>query len=184
MLSTTFSYQALWDRDFIQAWMGVYLMVMGEFGPMADDHGDIFADHTDMRVWFILATLFLNIILLNMFISIMAQHWTEANANKGIDDPKEKLYLINKAQRFAILPRLFKWLEHGNCDVARKLDPEEKYLHCIKDAYGQDKKRGLIHQKLTDLKSMSAANFESIQKQISENESALSRRDFSLNQAI
>jgi len=184
VLSFAFSYQALWDRDWIQAWMAVYMLVMGEFGPMADDHGGIFKDHPDMRIWFSIATLFLNLVLLNMVIALMGELYGNAMATKGIVDMKEKLRIINKHQRFAILPRLWKLLEFGTIEAARNIEPEEKYLHSIKDAYGDGKKRELLHQKLTDLKSLATTNFEEIHSQMGDSDAALRLSMFTLNQAM
>jgi len=100
------------------------MLVMGEFGPMADDHGGIFKDHPGMRVWFTIATLFLNLVLLNMVIALMGELYGDASASKGIEDMKEKLHIINKHQRFAILPRLLKVFEFGTIEAARNMEPE------------------------------------------------------------
>lgn len=103
--------------EFLDTWMTSYQLAYGEFYDFPEN--GLNAE----RFIFVVATLFLQLILANMLIAHMGEIYSSAAENSEIEDTREQLIWIRDLQIQAI------W------DSDKKL----VYLHSIQDKYAKEK---------------------------------------------
>ena len=152
VLSFALAWQALHDGRFIEGFMDMYFLIMGEYGSFGEEF-TVFYEHPDNRIFFLVATLFLQLVLMNMVIALMGESYGTQSSKEAIEDTHEKLEIINKMQRFALWPRIKQIIATDSIVDYDNIDPEYKYLHSIKLLFEQQQKNQPMHQKIKDLKA-------------------------------
>jgi len=106
------------SEDFISSWQAAYRLAFGDFEDAEENsrHGD--------RLYFIIITIIIPLVLLNLLIAIMSEVFDDVQSTRAKEDIVERLSLILEISKF------FKFRHRNNS--------EKKYIHvCTNDKIEQ-----------------------------------------------